>query len=381
MSVIIADHRVGGAAAASRRQCWASKHDDTTADRAHRHRHSPDGSFGRISPRGKIWPDGPGLSPRHGQAEFIATDEALAETEVVDGDVRSQRSGAARSRRPISAVKGGRLVVLPTDTVYGLGADAFGAARLSPRCWPLGAGVAKHAGPVYWWVPGRRSTAWSIPCRRRLRDHEAFWPGRWSLVVQAPSLQWDLGDAGSGVMLRMPLHPVAIELLREVGPMAVSSANVSGRPAATPTARGQLGRRRGVSRRRPRPSRPPRPSSTSPRATPRILREGPISDRMSPDRRRRKSRRRSGVPDRRGAVTVVTDAGRLLAQIDRGTGVPLRELVLVGLTAAIIPHFATGWGAGRWRSGFGAVAYHPERDVHVQPVPRMGGTRHRTSGG
>ena len=49
---------------------------------------------------------------------------------------------------------------------------------------------------------------------------------------QAPSLQWDLGDARGTVMLRMPLHPVAIELLREVGPMAVSSANISGHPPA-----------------------------------------------------------------------------------------------------------------------------------------------------
>ena len=62
---------------------------------------------------------------------------------------------------------------------------------------------------------------------------EAFWPGALSLVVrQAPSLQWDLGDSYGTVMVRMPLHPVAIELLREVGPMAVSSANISGRPAA-----------------------------------------------------------------------------------------------------------------------------------------------------
>ena len=72
----------------------------------------------------------------------------------------------------------------------------------------------------------------------------AFWPGALSLVVpQAPSLQWDLGNARGTVMLRMPLHPVAIELLRETGPMAVSSANVSGRPPAlTATeARDQLG--------------------------------------------------------------------------------------------------------------------------------------------
>ena len=73
---------------------------------------------------------------------------------------------------------------------------------------------------------------------------QAFWPGALSLVVrQAPSLQWDLGDAHGTVMLRMPLHPVAIELLREVGPMAVSSANISGRPAAVTVddARDQLG--------------------------------------------------------------------------------------------------------------------------------------------
>ena len=72
----------------------------------------------------------------------------------------------------------------------------------------------------------------------------AFWPGALSLVVrQAPSLQWDLGDANGTVMLRMPLHPVAIELLREVGPMAVSSANISGTPAAVTAAqaRDQLG--------------------------------------------------------------------------------------------------------------------------------------------
>ena len=62
-------------------------------------------------------------------------------------------------------------------------------------------------------------------------------------MQQAPSLQWDLGDAAGTVMLRMPLHPVAIEVLREVGPMAVSSANISGRPAAVTAddARDQLG--------------------------------------------------------------------------------------------------------------------------------------------
>ncbi|MDH6247862.1 MraY family glycosyltransferase [Mycobacterium sp. OTB74] len=62
----------------------------------------------------------------------------------------------------------------------------------------------------------------------------------------------------------------------------------------------------------------------------------------------------------------------VLALADRGTGVPLRELVLVGLTAAIITYFATGWvRALAFR--FGAVAYPRERDVHLEPIPRMGG--------
>jgi len=66
---------------------------------------------------------------------------------------------------------------------------------------------------------------------------EAFWPGGLSLVVEhAPSLSWDLGDARGTVMVRMPLHPVALDLLRLVGPMAVSSANRSGQPPATTAA-------------------------------------------------------------------------------------------------------------------------------------------------
>src|SRR5690625_1056172 len=66
---------------------------------------------------------------------------------------------------------------------------------------------------------------------------EAFWPGGLSIVVpQAPSLPWNLGDTRGTVMLRMPNHPIAIDLLQRTGPMAVSSANVSGQPPATTVA-------------------------------------------------------------------------------------------------------------------------------------------------
>lgn len=155
-----------------------------------------------------------------------------------DPDARAE--GLAEAAR---AVRGGRLVVLPTDTVYGLGCDAFNAEAVR------GLLAAKLRGPDMP-VPvlvGSWSTidglVLSVP--RAARDLiEAFWPGGLSLVLpHAPSLAWDLGQTKGTVMLRMPLHPVALELLRDVGPMAVSSANVSGRPPASAAemAKSQLG--------------------------------------------------------------------------------------------------------------------------------------------
>jgi tRNA threonylcarbamoyl adenosine modification protein (Sua5/YciO/YrdC/YwlC family) len=142
----------------------------------------------------------------------------------------------------VSAAKGGRLVVLPTDTVYGIGADAFDASAVAALLAAKGRGRDMPV-PV---LVGSWNTidglVYTVPhtARELIR---AYWPGALSLVVrQAPSLQWDLGDAGGTVMLRMPLHPVAIDVLREVGPMAVSSANISGRPPAVTVdqARNQL---------------------------------------------------------------------------------------------------------------------------------------------
>lgn len=141
------------------------------------------------------------------------------------------------------ALKGGRLVVLPTDTVYGIGADAFNSAAVSALLSAKGRGRDMPVGVLVGSWHTIEGLVYTMPdgARDLIR---AFWPGALSLVVtQAPSLQWDLGDARGTVMLRMPLHPVAIELLREVGPLAVSSANVSGRPAAVNAdeARSQLG--------------------------------------------------------------------------------------------------------------------------------------------
>jgi L-threonylcarbamoyladenylate synthase len=134
------------------------------------------------------------------------------------------------------AARTGNLVVMPTDTVYGIGADAFNAAAVRDLL------AAKGRGPdmpvpvlVGSWTTIDGLVMAVPPIARTLI--EAFWPGGLSLVVEhAPSLSWDLGDARGTVMVRMPLHPVALDLLRLVGPMAVSSANRSGQPPATTAA-------------------------------------------------------------------------------------------------------------------------------------------------
>jgi L-threonylcarbamoyladenylate synthase len=134
------------------------------------------------------------------------------------------------------AVRAERLVVLPTDTLYGLGADAFSRSAVRSLLAAKGRGPDMPV-PV---LVGSWSTidglVTTVPAAAR-ELVEAFWPGGLSLVLpHAPSLNWDLGVTRGTVMLRMPLHPVALELLRDVGPMAVSSANISGRPPATTAA-------------------------------------------------------------------------------------------------------------------------------------------------
>jgi tRNA threonylcarbamoyl adenosine modification protein (Sua5/YciO/YrdC/YwlC family) len=130
-------------------------------------------------------------------------------------------------------VKAGSLVVLPTDTLYGIGADAFNPDAVASLLTAKGRGrdmpVPVLVGS---WDTIEGLVSWVSGDARKLI--EAFWPGGLTLVVEhAPSLAWDLGDARGTVALRMPLHPIALDLLAETGPMAVSSANTSGMPPAT----------------------------------------------------------------------------------------------------------------------------------------------------
>ncbi len=133
-----------------------------------------------------------------------------------------------------AAVGRGELVVLPTDTVYGIGADAFTPAAVTALLAAKGRGRSMPP-PVL--VGSVRAAAALID---DLGMHgqdliDEFWPGALTLVCTASrTLSWDLGDTRGTVAVRMPLDPVALQLLKQTGPMAVSSANRSGAaPAVT----------------------------------------------------------------------------------------------------------------------------------------------------
>jgi tRNA threonylcarbamoyl adenosine modification protein (Sua5/YciO/YrdC/YwlC family) len=178
------------------------------------------------------------------------------------------------------ALRAGELVVVPTDTVYGLAADAFIASATArvfevkqrPRALPL---------PV---LVSRAKQAWalvaSVPPGAEVLAEE-FWPGALTMVLpQGSGLVWDLGESDGTIALRMPDHQHLLTLLETTGPLAVTSANISGEatPSTVEEIRGRLGDAVGVYL----DDGPARAASgstivdlTSP--TPRIIREGPIS--------------------------------------------------------------------------------------------------------
>jgi L-threonylcarbamoyladenylate synthase len=148
-------------------------------------------------------------------------------------DCRKPADRATGLQAAASLVRGGWSVVFPTDTVYGIGCDPFSVSAvdglLSAKGRTRGAPLPVLVGS--WTAVDGLASYVSQDARNLI---EAFWPGGLSLVLtQAPSLTWDLGESKGTVTVRMPLHPIAIELLRDVGPMAVSMAS-------GPTATGQV---------------------------------------------------------------------------------------------------------------------------------------------
>lgn len=145
-------------------------------------------------------------------------------------DTSGRRRGLVRAR---AVLDDSELVVLPTEASYGLACDAFSTP---------GVGALRSAKGNRRLVPPvligsvRTLDGLATDVSRAARDlAEAFWPGPLTLVVRAqPTLDWRLGDGGGGaVSLRVPLHPVALQLLAETGPLAVTGANTPGNPLPT----------------------------------------------------------------------------------------------------------------------------------------------------
>jgi L-threonylcarbamoyladenylate synthase len=160
-------------------------------------------------------------------------------------DVREGADAAPGVEAAVGALRRGELVVMPTDTVYGLAADAFSpdavAALLEAKGRDRDMPVPVLVGS---WRTLDGLAEEVTPQLRQLV--EAFWPGGLTLVVRtAPSLMWDLGETRGTVAVRMPLHPVALAVLEQTGPLAVSSANRTGLAPAEDAAEAarQLGTR------------------------------------------------------------------------------------------------------------------------------------------
>ena len=148
-------------------------------------------------------------------------------------DCRDSRWRTAGVDAAVAAARAGELIVLPTDTVYGIGADAFIPAAVTTMLAAKGRG--RNMPPPVLVGTARAAAALVDDLGAFGQDLiDEFWPGALTLVFRAsPTLLWDLGDTKGTVALRTPVHPVALDVLTQPGPLAGSSANRTGQPAAT----------------------------------------------------------------------------------------------------------------------------------------------------
>lgn len=181
----------------------------------------------------------------------------------------------------VAALSRSELVVLPTDTVYGVAADAF-RPEATRRVFEAKERAASVPLPVLVHSPKQLLGLTPDVSPEAERLMSAYWPGPLTLVVpEQPGMQWELGDARGTVAVRMPLDDVALEIIRGVGPLAVTSANRAGLPPATTRSEAveQLGDTVAVYvDDGPRIDGPPSTIVDLTRSRPEILRHGALDD-------------------------------------------------------------------------------------------------------
>jgi len=147
-------------------------------------------------------------------------------------DCRDEAQLLPGMRHARQAIGRGELVVMPTDTVYGIAADAFNARAVQGLLEAKGRGRQSPPPVLVAGVTTLRALVAELP-EPVERLVEQFWPGGLTIVLPSqPSLSWDLGDTNGTVAVRMPDNHLALELLEDTGPLAVSSANLTGKAAA-----------------------------------------------------------------------------------------------------------------------------------------------------
>ena len=163
------------------------------------------------------------------RAEPEAVPPAYLRFDCTSGDASRLFAAADAARH---AVERGQCIVLPTDTVYGIGADAFNPDAVQRLLDAKSRG--RDMPPPVLIADASLVRVLAVDVPRTAQDLiDRHWPGPLTVICQAqPSLRLDLGDTDGTIALRVPDHALAREILRQTGPMAVSSANVSGQPAA-----------------------------------------------------------------------------------------------------------------------------------------------------
>lgn len=139
----------------------------------------------------------------------------------------------AARERALAVLRAGRLLVAPTDSIYALVADAF-SKQATQRLF--GAKRRGRATPLTVLIRSPRQTTGMVevisePAERLMA---VYWPGPLTLVFRAvEGLTWDIGDTRGSVSLRMPTDDFLLDLIAEIGPLAVTSANRRGEPVPT----------------------------------------------------------------------------------------------------------------------------------------------------
>lgn len=146
-------------------------------------------------------------------------------------------------------LRAGGLVILPTDTVYGIGCNAADAGAVERLLTSKGRGRQMPPPVLVAGPADLTGVVAQVPEAARILM-QAFWPGPLTLILDADAaLTWNLGETSGTIAIRMPDHELALDLLRRSGPLAVTSANPTGAPPATDAASARAafpGRVRGV---------------------------------------------------------------------------------------------------------------------------------------